>query len=134
MKSRTSCIHHARHWLVAEFKIKRGNSGTIVKCIARLVARGDIQDLDYASVFDFVVKYTTLRVLLAFTSYHNLEIVQTDVVTAFHNADDVVSDVYMDQPEGCHMPSAYGTRLGCKLATALYGIRKAPRGWSSLFS
>ena len=49
-----------------------------------------------------------------------------DVVTIFLNAD-VTSDIYMEQPEGYHVPSSFGTRLVCKLDKALYGIREAPR-------
>ena len=116
-----------------KYKIKRDSSGAVIKYKARLVARGDMQDLDYASVFAPTVRYTTLRVLLALACYHDLEIEQMDVVTAFLNAD-VVSDVYMEQPEGYHKPSSSGTRLVCKLAKALYGIREAPRAWNALFS
>ena len=63
---------------------------------ARLVARGDMQDLDYAYVFTTIDRFTTLRVLLALAFYHDLENEQMDVVTtAFLNAD-VVSNVYME--------------------------------------
>jgi hypothetical protein len=48
-----------------------------------------------------------------------------DVVTAFLNAD-VMTAIYMEQPEGYHVPSSTGTRLVCKLDKALYGIREAP--------
>jgi histone deacetylase 1/2 len=49
-----------------------------------------------------------------------------DVVSAFLHADGV-SDIFMEQPEDYHTPSATGTRLICKLDKALYGIREAPR-------
>jgi hypothetical protein len=116
-----------------KYKIKRDNNGAIIKYKARLVARGDMQSVDYSSVFAPTVRYTTLRVLLALACYHDLEIEQMDVVSAFLHAD-VVSDIYMEQPEGYHVPSSTGTRLVCKLDKALYGIREAPRAWNSLFS
>jgi hypothetical protein len=40
----------------------------------------------------------------------------------------------MEQPKGCHTPSATGTRLVCKLDKALYGRREAPRAWNPLLS
>ena len=77
-----------------KYTVKRASSGSILKYKARLVARGDMQDLDYTSVFAPTYRYNTLRVLLALACYHDLEIEQMDVVTAFLNAD-VTSDIYM---------------------------------------
>ena len=70
-----------------KYKIKRDSSGAIVKYKARFVARGDMQDFDYSSVFAPIVRYTTLRVLLALACFHDLEIEQMDVVTDFLNVD-----------------------------------------------
>ena len=92
-----------------------------------------MQHVDYASVFAPTVRYTTLRVLLALACHHDLEIEQMDVVSAFLHAD-VISDIYMEQPEGYHVPSSTSTRLVCKLDKALYGIREAPRAWNALFT
>jgi hypothetical protein len=92
-----------------KYKIKRDGTGAIVKYKARLVARGDMQDLDYASVFAPTVRYTTLRALLALACHHDLEIEQMDVITAFLNAD-VISDVYMEQPEGYHRSALHYRR------------------------
>ncbi len=87
-----------------KFKIKRDSLGAITKYKARLVARDDMQHLDFASVFAPTVRYTTLRVLLALDCHYDLEIEQMDVVSAFLHAD-VVSDIYMEQSEGYHTPS-----------------------------
>ncbi len=89
-----------RSW---EYKTKKGSVSVVIKCNASLAARGDIQDLDYASVFASAIRYTTHRVLLALSCHYDLEIEQMDVVTAFLN-DDVVSDIYMEQPEGYITP------------------------------
>ena len=48
-----------------------------------------------------------------------------DVVTAFLNAN-VVSNIYMEQPQGFEEKSKDGGTLVCKLKKALYGIREAP--------
>jgi hypothetical protein len=75
--------------------VKRDSLGSILKYKARLVARGDMQDLDYTSVFAPTDRCTTLRVFLAFACHHDLEIEKMGVVTAFLNAD-ITSDIYME--------------------------------------
>jgi hypothetical protein len=79
-----------------KYRIKRDISREIIKYKARLVACGDMQHVDYASVFAPTVRYTTLRVLLALACHHDLEIEQMDVVSAFLHADVVVSGIYME--------------------------------------
>jgi hypothetical protein len=116
-----------------KFKLKRDSSGSIVKYKARLVARGDMQHLDFATGFAPTVRYTTLRVLLVLACHYDLETDQMDVVSAFQHAD-IVSDIFMEQPEGYHTPSATSTRLVCKIDKALFGIREAPRAWNTLLS
>jgi hypothetical protein len=80
-----------------KYKIKRDSVGAIVKYKARLVACGDMQHVDYVSVFAPTVRYTTLRVLLALVCHHDIEIEQMDVVSAFLHVG-VVSDIYMEHP------------------------------------
>ncbi len=116
-----------------KYKIKRDSMEAIVKYKARLVARGDMQQVNYAHVFAPTVRYITLRVLLALACHHDLKIEQMDVVCAFLHAD-VLADIYMEQPEGRHAFSSTGIRLVCKLDNALYDIREGPRDWNSLFS
>ena len=116
-----------------KYKIKRDGSGAIVKYKACLVASGDMQDLDYASVFAPTVRYTALCVLLALACYHDLEIVQMDIITAFLDAN-VTSGVYMEQSEGYHKPFSNYIRLVYKFDKALYVIREAPRAWNALFT
>ena len=45
------------------------------------------------------LRYTSLRVILALASHRDYEIEQMDVVTSFLNAN-VMSEIYMDQPQG----------------------------------
>ena len=103
-----------------------------MKYKARLVARGDMQEMDWNSVFAPTLRYTSLRVILALAAYHDYEIEQMDVITAFLNAD-VVSEVYMEQPQG-YKTTKDGGELVCKLKKALYEIREAPQAWNSLLS
>ena len=73
------------------------------------------------------------RVILAIAAYHDNEIEQMDVVIAFLNAD-VVSKIYMEQPQGFKRTSKDGGELVCELKKALYGIREASRAWNSLLN
>ncbi|TPX53569.1 DNA-directed DNA polymerase, partial [Powellomyces hirtus] len=71
------------------FKIKRNADGSIKKFKARLVARGFTQreGIDFGETYAPVVKFNTLRALLAYAARHNLEVHQMDVITAFLNGD-----------------------------------------------
>uniref|UniRef100_A0AAV1VML5 Reverse transcriptase Ty1/copia-type domain-containing protein n=1 Tax=Peronospora matthiolae TaxID=2874970 RepID=A0AAV1VML5_9STRA len=67
------------------FKIKRKADGSIEKYKARLVAKGFKQKygIDYTETFSPVVKYVTLRMVVAITKYFDWTLDQLDVVTAF---------------------------------------------------
>jgi hypothetical protein len=97
-----------------KFKLKRDKTGFVIKFKARLVPRGDMQAMDWNSVFAPTVKYTTLRAILALAAHHDYEIKQMDVVTTFLNAD-VVSEVYMEQLVGFTTVSPDATPLCANL-------------------
>ncbi|KAJ9543290.1 hypothetical protein OSB04_022997 [Centaurea solstitialis] len=68
---------------------------------ARLVAKGytQTQGIDYDETFSLVAKIKSIRILLAIAAFHDYEIWQMDVKTAFLNGK-LDEDVYMAQPEG----------------------------------
>ncbi|CAH1414926.1 unnamed protein product [Lactuca virosa] len=67
---------------------------------ARLVAKGllRLRKYDYDETFSPVAKIKSIRVMLAIAAFHDYEIWQMDVTTAFLNGK-LAEDVYMNQPE-----------------------------------
>ncbi|KAL9226132.1 hypothetical protein vseg_001979 [Gypsophila vaccaria] len=71
-------------WL---YKIKRSLDGQPDVYKARLVAKGftQVQGLHYDEIFTPVVMLRSIRIILAITAFHDYEIWQMDVKTAFLN-------------------------------------------------
>lgn len=109
------------------FKTKYDGDGNIDRFKARLVVKGCSQrhGIDYEETFSPVVRYTSIRFLLAIAAKMNLEIDQMDVVTAFLNGD-LKEEVYMQQPA----VFADGTKRVCRLRKSLYGLKQASRSWN----
>jgi hypothetical protein len=112
------------------FKLKRGVDGNITRHKARLVAKGytQVYGIDYRETFAPVLKYKSLRIILALSATSTINIEQLDVKTAFLNAN-VEEDIYVEVPEG--MKLIVGEDKVLKLQKALYGIKQAPREWNA---
>ena len=67
------------------FKVKHTADGSVERFKARLVAQGysQSQGVDYQEIFSPVVRYTSIRSLLAVAKICDWEISQMDVKTAF---------------------------------------------------
>ena len=68
------------------FKIKKGNPGVEkTRYKARLVAKGynQVPGVDFNDIFSPVVKHSSICVLLALVTMHDLKLEQLDVKTAF---------------------------------------------------
>jgi hypothetical protein len=115
------------------FKLKRDAQGKPVRYKARLVAKGFTQKkgLDYDETFSPVVRFETVRTLLALAPQLNLKVHQLDVKTAFLNGD-VEEEVYIQQPEAFVKKGAE-TKV-CRLKKSLYGLKQSPRKWNSTLS
>ncbi len=109
------------------FKLKRDCNNEIIRYKARLVAKGFTQreGIDYDETFAPVVRYASIRFLIALAVEHNLQIDQMDAITAFLQGD-IEENIYVEQPEGL----ADGTQRVYKLKKAMYGLKQAGRQWN----
>ena len=109
------------------FKLKADNTFK-----GRLVAKGfrQVHGIDYDETFSPVVMLKSIRILLAIAAFHDYEIWQMDVKTAFLNRN-LLEDVYMTQPEGFVDPK--NPNKVCKLQRSIYGLKQASRSWNLRF-
>ena len=66
---------------------------------ARLVAKGynQIPGVDFTYLFSPLVKHSSIRALLGIVAFHDYELEQLDVKTAFLHRE-LEEDIYMQQP------------------------------------
>ncbi|GKE96300.1 zinc finger, CCHC-type containing protein, partial [Tanacetum coccineum] len=117
------CKHLGYKWI---FKGKLKVDETIEKFNARLVIQGFRQKsgIYHFDIYALVARISTIRLLIALASIHNLIIHQMDVKTAFLNGE-LDEKVYMNQPCGFIMPG--NENKVCKLIKSLYGLKQAPK-------
>ena len=106
--------------------------GTIEKYKARLIVKGYKwkDGLDYFDTYSPVTRITSIRMLIALATVHDLKIHQIDVKTAFLNWE-LEEEIYMEQLEGFVVPSK--EEKVCRLVKPLYGLNKAPKQWHAKF-
>jgi hypothetical protein len=95
---------------------------------ARLVAKGysQVEGLDFGETYAPVARLESIRLLLAYATYHSFKLYQMDVKSAFLNGP-IKEEVYVEQPPDFE-DSEYPNHL-YKLSKALYGLKQAPRAW-----
>ena len=115
------------------FKVKHGSDGSVERFKGRLVAKGCSQKygIDYDETFSPVVRFSSIRGLLAFAVQNDMLIHQMDVVTAFLNGR-LDEEIDMAQPDG--YVEAGKEHLICKLEKSIYGLKQSPRCWNRAFS
>jgi len=116
------------------FKVVKNTGGDVVKFKARLCARGFMQrkGVDFTETFAPVVRYDSLRVLLAVVAEKDLELTQFDVQTAFLYGK-LDEEVFMEVPEGLTVKRSAAKSVVCHLQKSLYGLKQAPRCWNREF-
>ena len=95
---------------------------------ARLVAKGfsQVEGLDYDQVFSPVVRFETVRLLLAMAALENWHMTGVDVRNAYLYGE-LDEEIYMEQPEGFKVPGKEDQVL--RLLRALYGLKQAGLAW-----
>ena len=111
--------------------MKKNADGTVARYKARLVAKGYTQQpgIDFTETYAPVVKFTTIRTMLALAALKGYNVTQMDVTTAYLHAD-VDTELYMEQPEGFEKQGKQGEELVCKLKKSLYGLKQAGHNWN----
>lgn len=106
------------------------SNGEVDRFKARLVIRGFSQQygLNYFETFSPVVRFTSIRAILAMDAAEKMTLRQFDVKTAFLHGE-LEEEIYMKQPRG------YDDNSGrvCKLLKSLYGLKQASRCWNKKF-
>ena len=121
------------------YKVKTNSNGSIAKFKARLIAKGFTQTkgIDYDQTFSHVVKYESIRTMLAIAAQQGMQLTQFDVQTAYLNGL-VDFKIYMLQPPSFEITSidginSEGATLVCLLLRSLYGLKQSNRIWNFTF-
>ena len=112
------------------FKIKRDSMGNIEKYKARLVAKGftQVEGLDYDELFAPVIRFDSLRLLLAIAATKGWRPQQMDVTAAFLYPE-LHEELYMQLPEGYREEGKVA-----RLTKCIYGLKQSPREWYTRLS
>jgi hypothetical protein len=102
------------------FRNKQDEHGVVTRNKARLVAKGysQVEGLDFSETYAPVARLESIRILLAYATYHGFNLYQMDVKSAFLNGP-IKEEVYVEQPSGFE-DSEYPNHV-YKLSKALYG-------------
>jgi hypothetical protein len=85
-----------------------------------------VEGLDFGETYEPVARLESIRILLAYATYHGFKLYQMDVKSVFLNGP-IKKEVYVEQPPGFE-DSEYPNHV-YKLSKALYGLKQAPRSW-----
>nr|GEY25644.1 retrovirus-related Pol polyprotein from transposon TNT 1-94 [Tanacetum cinerariifolium] len=110
------------------YKIKKDESGEVLKNKAQLVALGFRQEkgIDFEESFTPVARIEAIRIFIGNVAYKNMTIYQKDVKTDFLNGE-LKEEVYVSKAKG-FVNQDNPTHV-YKLKNALYGLKQAPRAW-----
>ena len=112
------------------FKIKRRPDGTIIKYKARLVVRGDRQDLTEEiggdDTYAPVVEWGTVRMSFSCCVQYKLASRSIDYTNAFVQSS-LPEPIYIELPQGGYKENYPGMIL--QVDKSLYGDRRAPKLW-----
>jgi len=95
---------------------------------ARLVAKGfsQIEGLDFDEIFSPVVRFESVRTIIALAALEKWKIEALDVKSAFLYGT-LDEELYMEQPQGFKVPGKEHKVL--RLRKAIYGLKQAAHAW-----
>ena len=119
------------------FKIKE-EDGLVTRYKARLVACGysQVPGIDFDETYSPVLRYASLRALLAYSATKHLKLYSLDFDNAYLNAE-IKEEIYMDLPPlGDMEVELLGKTDGqvCRLRRAIYGLKQSARAWYQLLA
>jgi hypothetical protein len=82
--------------------------------------------LDFDETYAPIPRLESIRILLAYATYHDFKLYQMDVKSTFLNGH-IKEEVYVEQPPGFE-DSEYPNHV-YKLSKVLYGFKQAPTTW-----
>jgi folate-dependent tRNA-U54 methylase TrmFO/GidA len=90
------------------------------------VAKGysQVEGLDFYETYAPIARLESIRILLAYATYHGFKLYQIDVKSAFLNGP-IKEEVYVEQPP-VFEDSEYSNHV-YKLSKALYGAQASPK-------
>ena len=111
--------------------MKHAVDESLEKHKARFMTKGfsQVEGIDYDETFAPVVRYSSIRSILALSVQMGWKIHQMDVKTTFLNGV-IEEEVYIEQPEG--FETLDRESHVCKLKRALYGLKQAPHAWYTI--
>jgi hypothetical protein len=110
------------------FRNKQDEHGVVTRNKARLVAKGysQVKGLDFGETYAPVAMLESIRILLAYATYHGFKLYQMDMKSVFLNGP-IKEEVYVEQPPDFE-DSEYPNHV-YKLSKALYRLKQALRAW-----
>ena len=115
------------------FKRKYDVFGNVSAYKARLVALGYSQKFgtDFDETFSPVVRFESVRTMLAYAAQNDFHVHSMDVSNAYLNSR-LQENLYMQQPE--NFVSKTEKMKVCKLNKAIYGLKQSALCWNESFS
>jgi hypothetical protein len=110
------------------FRNKQDEHGVVTRNKVQLVAKGysQVEGLDFDETYVLVARLESIRILLAYATYHGFKLYQMDMKSAFLNGP-IKEEVYVEQPPSFE-DSEYPTHV-YKILKVLYGLKQAPKAW-----
>ena len=104
------------------FKLKKNPQGEVIKHEARLVVKGYSQrkGINYDEIYAPIVRFDTIRILIALAALKGWQIHHLDIKSAFLNGE-INEVIHVKQPEGFLVKGKEGHVL--RLKKALYGLK-----------